>query len=298
LDTQSKKWNKLARIHDREREVACRAYLDLIAGRRTKDVEFALKLNLGSAMLIEVPYILELLDDVQGKRVLDAGCGGGFYSLWLSENGAKVLGIDGSKEMIKIAKRKASSKMLDAEFMIGDVSDLRIGDSAFDLVLSTLVLMDLIELDQAVSELVRVTRDGGDIVISVQHPILTSGDWERESGQKLFRKLDNYFAERELEAVWQNEKKERVSFRYYHRPLQACIQPFLGRGCVLIDLVKPQPHEVYKRFNPGNTKTQEGFPTSQSLDSERQVSVWHGAHRCMLRTDMLALQSLPGNAEG
>ena len=161
MATQSKKWNKLARIHDTEREVACRAYLDLIAGRRTEEVELALKLNLGSAMLIEVPYILELMGDAQGKRVLDAGCGGGFYSLWLSERGAKVLGIDVSKEMIRIAKRKASSKMLDAEFMIGDVSDLGIEDGTFDLVLSTLVLMDVKELDKAVSELVRVTRDGG-----------------------------------------------------------------------------------------------------------------------------------------
>jgi len=201
-------------------------------------------------MLIEVPHILELMGDVQGKRVLDAGCGGGFYSLWLGENGAKVLGVDGSKEMIKIAKRKASSKMLDAEFMIGDISDLRIEDSTFDLVLSTLVLMDVKELDQVVSEIVRVTRDGGDIVISVQHPILTSGDWERESGQKLFRKLDNYFVESELGAEWENERRERVSCRYYHRPLRAYIQPFLDRGCVLTHLVKPQPHEVYKGFNP------------------------------------------------
>jgi len=168
----------------------------------------------------------------------------------LSGLAKEVLGVDGSKEMIKIAKRKASSKMLDAEFVIGDVSDLRIKDSTFDLVLSTLVLMDVKELDKAVSEIARVTTDGGDIVISVQHPILTPGDWERESGQKLFRKLDHYFMERELEAEWENERRERVSCRYYHRSLQAYVQPFLDRGCVLTHLVEPQPHEVYKEFNP------------------------------------------------
>jgi len=260
LDTQSKKWDKLARIHDREREVACRAYLDLIAGRRTEDVELALRLNLGSAMLIEVPYILELMGDVQGKRVLDAGCGGGFYSLSLSKRGAKVLGVDGSREMIEIAKRKASSKMLDAEFMIGDISDLRTEDGTFDIVLSTLVLMDVKELDQAVRELVRVTRDGGDLIISVQHPILTSGNWERESGQKLFRKMDHYFIERELGAEWENERRERVSFKYYHRPLQAYTQPFLDRGCVLTHLVEPQPHEVYREFNPGEYEDTRRIP--------------------------------------
>lgn len=250
MGSQSEKWDKLAHIHDRDREVACHAYLDLVAGQRTKNVELALKLNLGSAMLIEVPYILELIGDVRGKKVLDVGCGGGFYSLWLSEKGAKVLGIDGSEDMIKIAKEKASRKMLDTKFSIGDVTDLRIEDGVFDLVLSTLVLMDLKELDKAVSELVRVTRNGGDIVISVQHPILTAGDWERESGQKLFRKLDDYFMERELEAVWENERKERVPFKYYHRSLQAYTQPFLERGCVLTYLIEPHPHKVYKILNP------------------------------------------------
>lgn len=180
---------------------------------------------------------------------MDAGCGGGFYSLWLSEKGAKATGIDSSVEMINVAKGKASRKMLDAKFVRGDVSNLRIEDDEFDLVLSTLVLMDVKELDRAISELVRVTRNGGDIIVSFQHPILTAGDWERESGQKLFRKLNNYFMERELEEVWENERKERVPFKYYHRSLQAYAQPFLGRGCVLTDLVEPYPHEVYKTLN-------------------------------------------------
>ena len=250
LGSQSEKWNKLASSHDREREVACHAYLDLIAGQRTKNVELALKSNLGSPMLIEVPYILKLIGDVRGKKVLDAGCGGGFYSLWLSEKGAEVLGIDGSKEMIKIAKEKASKKTLRTKFLVGDITDLRIEDGVFDLVLSTLVLMDVKELDKAISELVRVTRNGGDIVISVQHPILTAGDWERESGQKLFRKLDDYFMERELESVWESRGKERVPFKYYHRSLQGYTQPFLESGCVLTNLIEPCPHKVYETMNP------------------------------------------------
>ncbi len=123
----------------------------------------------------------------------------------------------------------------------------------FDLVLSTLVLNDVKELDQAISELVRVTRKGGSIVISILHPIATAGTpggWVRESGRKLFRKLDNYFTIRELEAVWEKEKKERVPIKFYHRPLQDFTQLFLEKGCVLIDLIEPQPHEVYKKLDP------------------------------------------------
>lgn len=249
MGSQSDRWDRLAFVHDRDREVACRAYLDLMARRKTKNVESALKLKLGSAMLIEVPYILELAGDVRGKKVLDAGCGGGFYSLWLCKNGAKVLGIDSSEQMMRIAKEKASRKRIDVKFRIGDVTNLRVENEMFDPVLSTLVLMDVDEYDKAVGEIVRVTRKGADIVISVQHPILTAGDWERESGQKQFRQLDDYFMEKELETAWENEREERVSFKYYHRSLQAYVQPFLERRCVLTNLIEPYPHEAYKLMN-------------------------------------------------
>jgi len=260
LGLRSEAWDRLAHAHDRDREVACRAYLDLIAGRRTENVELALEMKLGSAMLIEVPYILELVDDVRGKSVLDAGCGGGFYSLWLSEKGAKVLGIDSSKEMIKIAKEKVSGRNIDIEFMIGDVSNLRSEDGVFDLVLSTLVLMNVKELDKAISELIRVTKNGGDIIISLQHPILTAGHWERESGRKLFRKLDEYFTEKEREETWENESKERVPVKFYHRSLQAYTQPFLERGCVLTRLIEPSPHKVYEILNPGEYEDTKRVP--------------------------------------
>jgi ubiquinone/menaquinone biosynthesis C-methylase UbiE len=272
LGSQSEKWDKLAHIHDREREVACHAYLDLLAGQKTKNVELALNLKLGSPMLIEVPYILDLIGNIRGKKVLDAGCGGGFYALWLSEKGAKVLGIDGSEEMVKIAKEKASRKKLNVKFLIGDVTDLRIEDGVFDLVLSTLVLMEFKELDKTISELVRVTRNRGDIVVSVQHPMLTAGDWERESGQKLFRKLDCYFLERELEVVWENEKKDRVTFKYYHRPLQAYIEPFLRRGCVLTSLVEPYPYDVYKTMNPREYEDTKRIPHFIVFKFQKQTS--------------------------
>lgn len=271
LGSQPEKWDKLAYVHDKDREIACRAYLDLIARRKTKNVKLALKLKLGSPMLIEVPYILKLVGDAQGKKVLDAGCGGGFYSIWLSEKGAKVIGIDSSKEMINIAKRKVLKKKLDTQLIVGDVSDMKMEDGMFDLVLSTLVLMDVKELKKAVSELVRVTRNRGEIIVSIQHPTLTAGDWSRKSGQKLFRKLDNYFVERELEATWESEKKELISFRYFHRSLQAYTQPFLECGCVLTHLVEPQPHRLYEVMNPREYEDTKRIPHFIILKFQKRV---------------------------
>jgi len=54
--------------------------------------------------MIYQPSIDELLGNVCGKRILDAGCGEGYYSRELASKNALVAGIDGSKSMIAIAE--------------------------------------------------------------------------------------------------------------------------------------------------------------------------------------------------
>jgi SAM-dependent methyltransferase len=48
--------------------------------------------------------------DVSGKRILDVGCGSGRYSIELAERGAEVVGIDCSKEMLRIARNLAGGR--------------------------------------------------------------------------------------------------------------------------------------------------------------------------------------------
>jgi 2-polyprenyl-3-methyl-5-hydroxy-6-metoxy-1,4-benzoquinol methylase len=48
---------------------------------------------------------LSLLPDVNSRRVLDAGCGPGFYSEWLIEHGAEVVAVDAGLKMIELAKK-------------------------------------------------------------------------------------------------------------------------------------------------------------------------------------------------
>jgi SAM-dependent methyltransferase len=69
------------------------------------------------------------------KTVLDLGCGMGSHSLILSKRGYQLTGIDLSKKLIEIAKKKAAEKNLKADFMTGDLRELNL-NKKFDAVIA------------------------------------------------------------------------------------------------------------------------------------------------------------------
>ena len=76
--------------------------------------------------LVEVPAMLSLIGDVNGKKVLDAGCGYGYYSVLLAKRGATVTGIDISERMIKLAKKNAHKASVECQFSVCDMQDLSV----------------------------------------------------------------------------------------------------------------------------------------------------------------------------
>jgi len=72
--------------------------------------------------LYERPATLALLPDVGGKDILDAGCGPGWYSDWLACNGARVVAVDYSARMVRLADERLGGR---ARVIQGDVRDLR-----------------------------------------------------------------------------------------------------------------------------------------------------------------------------
>lgn len=125
--------------------------------------------------VIEFPFyvyrrnrILEILNriNVEGKRILDLGCGDGYYSRYLEKRGAEVIGVDLSETMIKLAKKTAKKDDLDIHFHKIDGEHLDFSDDYFDMVLTVVVLQHVIN-DNGLSTLleeisrVLVVRGGG-----------------------------------------------------------------------------------------------------------------------------------------
>lgn len=103
-----------------------------------------------------------------GKRVLEVGVGAGTDFLQWVRSGARVYGIDLTKEAIYNAKLRLDLYGLEAvELKVADAEHLPYEDDFFDLVYSWGVIHHSPDMEQCFKEIVRVTRPGGAIKIMV-----------------------------------------------------------------------------------------------------------------------------------
>ncbi len=73
------------------------------------------------------------------KRILSIGCGEGAECVWFAKNGAEVVGIDASNELIALARRRYGEFGID--FLVMDYEKTRFEDAAFDGIVSIMSLM-------------------------------------------------------------------------------------------------------------------------------------------------------------
>lgn len=165
----------------------------------------------------ERPAMLSLAGDVNGRRILDAGCGAGPLSAALRDRGAIMSGFDLSTAMIELARRRLGE---DADLTVADLAKpLPYADAAFDDVVASLVLHYLEDWTEPLAELRRVLKVGGRLILSVNHPIVyTALNPDAE-----------YFDVAEF--TFDAEHAGRtVIYTNWHRPLQAMSDAFTAAG--------------------------------------------------------------------
>ncbi|HEY0250522.1 MAG TPA: class I SAM-dependent methyltransferase [Kofleriaceae bacterium] len=98
-----------------------------------------------------------------GQTVIDAGCGGGRYTVaWKKLGASHVVGVDVSPLNISVARaRIVEANIDDVEYREGNVLALEAADASFDVVFSNGVLHHTIDWQKGISELVRVLKPGG-----------------------------------------------------------------------------------------------------------------------------------------
>jgi SAM-dependent methyltransferase len=114
---------------------------------------------------------LRLLGNVAGKRVLDLGCGTGLAAAVFAQQGAHVIGLDPSPELLTAARRHTGHAHVKVEFHLGDLADLAFmrADSV-DLVFSAWAIGGAPDLNRVFRQVHRVLKQGSPFVFSMPHP--------------------------------------------------------------------------------------------------------------------------------
>jgi malonyl-CoA O-methyltransferase len=120
---------------------------------------------------------------LRGQAVLDVGCGSGRYMLHALRRGAaRVTGVDLSPHMLARAGAELEALHADAPAALvhGSLAALPLPDAQADLSVCGLVVGHLDDLAQSLTELRRVTRPGGTLLLSDVHPIGHALGWRRD----------------------------------------------------------------------------------------------------------------------
>lgn len=165
----------------------------------------------------ERPAMVELAGDVEGRCVLDVGCGSGALGAALRDRGALVSGFDLSPAMVALARQRLGDEV---DLVVADLAErLPYEDASFDVVLCSLALHYLKDWVGPLRELRRVLRPGGRLVVSVPHPAVYLVNYQ---GSDYFA-LTRYSEEFEF-------GDQSAVLTYWHRPLHAMTDAFTQAG--------------------------------------------------------------------
>ncbi len=191
------------------------------------------------------PATERLLDLQPGQRVLDAACGTGVMARRLRALGARVLGVDGSAQMLHHARQRGPEDIEYRQVDLQDAAGLaELG--TFDAVVCGMALMDIPDPDPLLRAVPRLLEPGGRLVVTVCHPCFNfSGarlflEQEDRRGELVFThgvRVAGYLEARSEPGV--GAPGEPAAHLYHHRPLHDLLGRCFAAGLVLDGLEEP-----------------------------------------------------------
>ena len=192
-------------------------------------------------------WVLRAMGAVEGRRVLDIGCSEGRFCRLLAGQDADVTGIDLTEGLVERARALSEGN---GTYLICNAHDVAaVVDGSFDLAVSYIVMVDLLDYRKAIRSAFRVLKPGGRFIVCNIHPMrmaVTNG-WIRQGNRKLHYAVDDYTKEgpRLEEISWTGG-----AFTSMHRTLSSYITAFLDSGFVIEGLMEPTPSAAQLEAHP------------------------------------------------
>ena len=170
------------------------------------------------------------LPDVEGKDVLELGCGACQWSIALARRGARPVVLDVSARQLEHAGRLMAQAGVDFPLVHGSAEDVPLPDAGFDLVFADHGAFGFTDPYRTVPEAARLLRPGGDLVFSMHTPIsdICWGD-DDDPGTTLVR---DYFGLRSAEV------EGTIDFQLGYGDW---IRLFAANGLQTLDLIELRP---------------------------------------------------------
>jgi len=224
--------------------------------------------------LVILPNILRLAGDLGGKKVIDVGCGQGFFSREFNKLGAEVVGIDAAAGLVELARKRPAAGV---SYLVASAEKLPLPISSADLVVMILCVQNIKNFQAAFSEAARVLNPGGRLFIVLNHPafrIPKRSSWGFDEADGIqYRRLDAYLSESSVSIVMHPGKDPARRTFSFHRPLQAYFKALSKCGFTvnrLEEWTSPKKSRPGPRAGAENRARRE-FPLFLFLEARKQL---------------------------
>ncbi len=186
--------------------------------------------------LIEIPIMKQMLPELEGKTILDLGCGEGGMSQYFAEKGAKkVVGIDVSSNMI--ASANVQNKYPNVQYLQLAMEELPAITDKFDIVFSSLAFHYIKDFDLLIKNISNLLNPNGILIFSQEHPLTTATI--RVDGMAKYTEIDGkryYFL-----SDYNNVGKREIYWNIdgvvkYHRNFEVVINAIANAGLMITEV--------------------------------------------------------------